>query len=763
MSHHPLFSPRAALILALTLGPASWASVGLCRNTATATLSGMQTSDVPRPRVHAYVYGRANFVAGGSPIAVVSGDLDQDGALDLIAVNNSSDTVSVLIGGPGGSFSTHVDYPTGIEPNATALADLDSDGDLDLAVVDQNCPAGTCGTGSVSVLLGHGDGTFALAVDYATNTNPQSVAIGDWNGDSRADLAVVNAVTIISQGPGTVSILLGNGDGTFQPASEYRAGEGPGGIVTGDFDGDGSLDLAITNFIAVNVVSAVAVLLGKGDGSFEKPVSFPTANGPVSLVSSDLDLDGHLDLATADLGASMISVLRGNGDGTFQVHVDYPTGFAPKALTISDLDQDGLLDLALTAFTAVPGSGSVVLLPGNGDGTFQPYREYFTGPIGPSIMTGDFDGDSKPDLAAPEPSGHVTVLLGNGDGTLPAAAESDTGSGPVAITRDDFDRDQRVDLAIVNQLADTVSILLGVGDGSFLSPVDYATGDSPSAVIAGDFNGDGVSDLAVADALDDTLSVLLGRGDGSLRTRQAYATGSAPLSLVAGDFDGDGELDVASADSGADAVSVLLGKGDGRFWPHMYFVAGPGPISISSSDFDRDGALDLVLADANTPYTGPGKIALLFGNGDGTFGAPVLYDAGIQAVAVTTGDFNADSKPDVAVATDLDVFGSVTVLLGNGDGTLQPQVGYPTGRIAVSVGVADFNGDRKPDLAVVNQGSNLVTILAGRGDGTFGLQANYGTGFGPSALVSGFFDHDDELDLAVVDLFGDSLSVFVSK
>jgi hypothetical protein len=193
----------------------------------------------------------------------------------------------------------------------------------------------------------------------------------------------------------------------------------------------------------------------------------------------------------------------------------------------------------------------------------------------------------------------------------------------------------------------------------------------------------------------------------------------------------------------------------------MDFSAGPGPISVTRADFDHDGKLDLAVADVNTPHFGPGVVSILLGRGDGTFAPPVQVQAGIQACAVRAGDFNGDGKPDLAVATNLDVFGSVAILLGNGNGTFQPQVNYPTGRFSVALSVGDWNGDGAVDLAVVNQSSNTVTILAGRGDGTFELQANYETGGGPTSLVTGDFNLDGELDMAVTSLVN-SLSVFVS-
>src|SRR5260221_8991064 len=129
------------------------------------------------------------------------------------------------------------------------------------------------------------------------------------------------------------------------------------------------------------------------------------------VCSSDL-------LATADLGQNSVSVLRNNGNGTFQAHADYPAGFGPKSIALADLDHDGKIDLALTTFTFSSGGGAVVILLGNGDATFQPFREYLTGPIGPAILAGNVDADTKQDLLVTDQSHHLTVLLGNGDGTL---------------------------------------------------------------------------------------------------------------------------------------------------------------------------------------------------------------------------------------------------------------------------------------------------------------------------------------------------------
>jgi hypothetical protein len=654
---------------------------------------------------------------------MVTGDFNGDGKLDLAVESSGGSLIAVLLGNGDGSFQTLKFYAVGTssgygaESNLVA-GDFNGDGHLDLAVANS-------GSNDVSILLGNGDGTFQPAVEYAVGQQPMSIVAGDFNGDGRLDLATANASS------NDISVLLGNGDGTFQPAKEYAAGNRPFALVAGDFNGDGKLDLAVTG-------SSLSVLLGNGDGTFQAPKTF--AGG--ALVAGDFNGDGRIDLAT--LGRASIYVLLGNGDGTFQAPKEYASGLLASTLVAGDFTGDGRLDLATGGVRL---NGISVLL-NNGDGTFAEKQQAEFGPSfrsqPRSLVAADFNGDGRLDLAtANTGSNDISVLLGNGDGTFQPQQLYAAGNGPVALVAGDFNGDGRLDLAVAHFLDNMVSVLLGNGDGTFQPAVEYAAGNEPFALVAGDFNGDGKLDLAVLDGGDANgngtgVSMLLGNGDGTFRPAKLYAAGNGPDSLVAGDFNGDGNLDLAVVDSGdangnGTGVSMLLGNGDGTFQAPKFFAAPgvgyAGPASLVAGDFNGDGRLDLAT------LNGFNDISVLLGNGDGTFRAQETIATGSFPIPLVAGDFNGDGRLDLATGNYGDVGDpirrrSISVWLGNGDGTFQPAQKYPLGQggyapSPVALVVGDFNGDGRLDLAVVDRGALAygygtgVGVLLGNGGGTF--------------------------------------------
>jgi hypothetical protein len=368
-------------------------------------------------------------------------------------------------------FLAPVGYAVGDYPGAVAVGDFNGDGTPDLAVANKY-------SGTVSVLLANGDGSFRPAVNYDVGGTPTSVAVGDVNGDGLPDLAVANP------SGNTVSVLLGNGDGSFQAARSFAAGDHPQSVVLGDFNGDGLQDLAVGDYSG-----GVSVLLSNGDGSFQAPTSYATGSNVASVAVGDFNGDGNLDLAVANRGDAYswppdygsLSVLLGHGDGTFQPAFTYDgreTAPNPLSVAVGDFNGDGIQDLALLGYHSYfdgTENGLAVLL-GQGDGSF-PYSSFHTSfdrflePKPVAVAVGDFNGDGTPDLAVATGNSNVRVFLDNGDGTFPLYGfEADTEYYTLSVAVGDFNGDGRPDLAAGVQYLNHVDVLLNDADWGGTSP-----------------------------------------------------------------------------------------------------------------------------------------------------------------------------------------------------------------------------------------------------------------------------------------------------
>ena len=341
-----------------------------------------------------------------------------------------------------------------------------------------------------------------IGKNFLAGAGTGTPAVGDFNGDGKLDLAVVNA---------GVGVLLGNGDGTFLPAVQYTAGTQPLSIAAGDFNGDGRLDLAISDAAS----GAISILLGVGDGTFQTASQFPTTPGAqsASIVVSDFNGDGKLDVAVADLSGcggtcSTVEVLLGNGDGTLQAARTFIVGASPTALAVGDFNRDGMQDLAVTW-----GSGNLSILLGNGDGTLQAPVTLALGSTAAAtgIAVGDFNGDGYQDLAvAGGAANSISVLLGNGNGTFsaPATIADSLSQVPAWVAVADFNGDGKTDLVVAlskccgNSGEGAFGVMLGDGAGNFQSMVRYlvpgfTVANSANFLAVADFNGDGKPDLAL--------------------------------------------------------------------------------------------------------------------------------------------------------------------------------------------------------------------------------------------------------------------------
>ena len=686
--------------------------------------------------------GPASYTVRGGTGNVAVGDFTGNGIADLAVVNYGSGDVSILLGRGDGTFRDAVSYATGVNPASVVVGDFNGDGIPDLAVAD--------GAGStVSVLLGNGDGSFRPPASYACGARPVRLVAGDFNGDGILDLAVANWDFVGSDSRGSVHVLLGNGDGSFQLPATYAAGILPIALVEGDFNGDGILDLAVANEgTGTGTDSSISVLKGVGDGSFLPAVDNVPGLRAQSLAIGDLTGNGLPDLIVGRSASTLVTVLRNRGDGSFVAAGDFTAGGDPSDIVSGDFTGHGIPDLAVGSDLR----HTLSILPGNGDGTFGLPLSYAAGEFPGGLATGDFNGDGALDLVVGNTPDSLSVFLNRGDGTLLASVEMYPGTGPVV--GGDFNGDGITDLVAPNfDRPGTISVLLGNGDGTFQPPVRYAVGPDPEAVVVGDFNGDGIPDIAVADTNGPSgnngmVSILLGRSDGTFLPAVDYPVGGLPRLLVVGDFNGDGIPDIATYVGGS--ISVLLGRGDGTFLPAVTTPFQLSPLYLAAGDFNGDGVSDLVFVSPGGPPDYISTVSILLGNGDGTFRAPTIYTAEMRSGFVAVGDFNGDGVPDLAVANYS--AGTVGIWLGNGDGTFQPPVDYAAGGTPRFVAVADFNGDGIPDLAV--SGANAISILLGRGDGSFAPLLSYVGGYAPSPLVVGDFNGGGLPDIAAANQGG---------
>jgi hypothetical protein len=691
------------------------------------------------------------------------------------------------------SFVAASSVSAGSGPRTVAVADLNGDGIPDLAVADNSFPYG------VSVLLGNGDGTFQPPTNYATPTGdwPTDIVVADLNHDGVPDLIVAN----LNDGStdSTVSILLGNGDGTFRPAHDYQAGPQAVSVAVGDFKGNGILDLAVANQYPGST-GGVSLLFGNGDGTFQSPVHLPAGAAPRSVVAADFNRDGKLDLAVTDQasGGGGVNILFGNGDGTFQAPVSYRAGNSPGFLRVADLNGDGAPDLVTTNQTA----NTVSVLLNQGNGTFGSATTYGTGQFPLTVAVADLNGDSIPDLiTANNSGGSVSVLLGQAGGTFASPVDYSAGAGPYSVAVGDFNGDGNLDLVVTNNtFLGSATLLAGRGDGTFLTAANYSVGGRPNVLTVGDVNGDGVPDLVAGSGT--AFNILYGNGDGTFRAPVRLTLGASPTALVLADVNGDGIPDLVYTYSSCSetgctyAVGVQLGNGDDTFQALHSFRTGNNPVSLTVADLNGDGIPDVVTTNAIAGANG--TVSVLLGNGDGTFQTANTFSVGQYPQSVAVGDFDGDGVPDLAVALAAD--SKVTVFHGNGDGTFGPGHDYAV-RGAASVVAADFNGDGILDLvtdqsvllgngdgtfqtAVSHEfigntvvagdfngdgvldlaaaGSPGAGVLLGNGDGTFRPALRYATGTFPVALVAGSFRSDGFLDLAVVNSGSGSVSVLLN-
>jgi hypothetical protein len=620
-------------------------------------------------------------------------------------------------GWPSVSAQTFQNPPlivTNTDPSAIVTADVNQDGNPDLIYVDGSAP----NQYAIHILLGKGDGTFTHKQDielppYACC----ALTVADVTGDGKLDLIVGGSDGF----SGEVAAFPGNGDGTFQsaivssiqPANIAAYIDFRGAFAVGDINGDGKPDLAIVD--ALN--QTVDILLGDGAGHFVLGTStLVGATGVVYLV--DLNGDKKLDMVITDPIGAVFFVFLGNGDGTFSPFVSYRVGSPSGAFLLTDIDGDGRPDMLVSYYP-----GQIGYFKGNSDGTFSSLIPLGASPsTGQLVAAGDLNGDGIPDLTFISDSGLVVSLGHNGLTFGPPLTSISGGStGPYTTLPDtpvvgDFNSDGHTDLAAA--VEGGIELLFGKGDGTFSSASFYDMGQTVGAVAIGNFTANNLPDIAV------TLTapfprLLLGNGHGAFTLgpdpNSSYGSQSADTNIETADFKGDGnvDLDLGTQDPYAPSIgaqSIAFGNGNGTF---------AAPIAVPNAsplvaDFNNDGRSDMISVNGLT-------VTVLLGQANGTFNT-VTTTLLTPASTIGVGDVNKDGKLDLVV----NYSDHIEIWLGNGDGTFAFFDSVPSQGLTYAPidAVTDVDGDGNPDVLFVVDtsqfpGYGYLTIFYGNGDGTF--------------------------------------------
>jgi hypothetical protein len=777
---------------------------------------------------------------GKQPYSVAVADFNHDGNLDIATANSTTYDVTVLLGDGANGFSPAPGSPFGVgaNPESVAVGDFNGDGKPDLAVANW-------GNNNVSVLLGAGNGAFTQAPGspFAVGTRPTSLATGDLNGDGNVDLVVAN------NGSNNVTVLLGTGSGGFNEAngSPFGSGTKPNSVAVGDFDGDGRPDIVVANYGSNDLTQ----LLGDGSGGFSPASDSPIAvgAGPAFVAVGDLNGDGRLDLAVANFGPSSVTVLLGDGSSGFGPAPGSPfaTGTNPISISIGDLNGDGRSDLVTADFS----SKSATVLLGGGSGDFKPAPgSPFAVESNPdSVAIGDFNGDGLPDfVAADAGSNDVTVHLNHGGTSTTLYSSSSQAIYGQQFTLTAF---------VVNSHGDPISgnVIFDYGTGS-LGPVPVISGRATLTIGAGTLLPAGTYSFKAVllgspeyftsesppleqvvikpptitsfsppnkpsaagqkvtlTALVTSTSPIIPQGSAIFRDG-ATVIGTAPLT------NGVATLDWSFGTTGTHMVTVQYRESDFNFLSSIspvtpVTVAGTAHKIVTGTDagglplvnvFSLDGTLERSFLAYTPTFKGGLRVAAGDVNGDGVDdiivspgagGGPLVkvYD-GIDGhqirafyatapsfkggIYVAAGDVNGDGYSDIVCGVGLGGAPHVKVFDGRTAATLFDLPAYPsTFHGGVRVAVGDIDGDGKAEIITSpakGAGQN-VRIFSGKAnamgghDELFNLPTPYGAKYSGGITVAvGDLDGDGRADIILgsgtglspnVKVFGSKTHTFI--
>lgn len=493
----------------------------------------------------------------------------------------------------------------------------------------------------------------------------------------------------------------------------------------------------------------LSVLTREGSGWRRHDLAAPRFATDVAAV--DVDADGRADLILADQTGSALTLLHGGGDGTFEAAGTLASARGARRLLAADLDGDRRTDLL------VIGDDGLFWHRLGADGRLLPPQLLWKSPHLADVSVADLSGDGRPDIAVADRSaGTAIVLLGRADGQVLNSGAYLVGTGPETILTGDVDGDGRADVLTFGRLGSAGTWLRGRGDGSFDGiPCTLASFGALTALVSEDFDGDEHPDLAAVSEDSGALGIFIGLGDGRFRALPPIDVGRRPRGIAVGDFNQDDKPDLAVAVFGGDTVAVLLGDGTGHFAAPRHIAVGGGPLAISAGSFASPISTDLAVVNSLSD-----SVSILYGDGHGQFPKVVDQPVPARPSFLIVGDTNQDGNQDLVVGSNYSE--TVAILLGNGAALDPPTTSKLDGTAKPSV-AEDFDGDGQMDLVNPDELGGAIEILPGERPGEFGKPIRLPVGRAPQALATGDFDRDGKVDLAVADRIGQNIAILFNR
>ncbi len=703
---------------------------------------------------------KVDLTATNRPTGIAIGDLDGDGKPDVAVANESSNVVSVFLNTcttGNVSFAAKVDYATGTSPEDVVIADLDGDGKPDIAVANQS-------SNTVSVLRNNctvGELNFFAKADFSTASSPFRIVVGDIDGDGKQDLAVSNVSSA------SVSVLRNtstSGTISFATKADFTTSNYPYGLGIGDLDGDGKPDLVTGGNTSGAYASILKNTSTSGTISFASKNDYYLNNAVYGTIIGDVDGDNKPDLVTTNVGASSVSVILNspapappvvtsfspvkaavgasvniNGSGFSTTAANNIVFFGDTKATVTSASATSLTVTVpagasfsvlsvLNTENKMTGFSSDRFLPTySGKGTlgsfdFDAKVDVTAGSTSVGVVTGDLDGDGKPDMATGNYDGNnISVYRNTGSsGVLSFATKIDYAANtqPRMITMGDLTGDGKPELAVVHTGSSIVSVYKNastVGTLSFDAKIDFTLPSISMGVLIADVDMDGKPDLLVSNQSSSSISIFQNisgtSGNIMLAPRVDLATSSSPFGISVGDIDGDGKPDIAvSCGSGISVLRNTGSLGVLSFAAKADFTTGSSPQGIKLVDLDGDGKLDLATAcfQSNT------YISLLrntSSSGTISFATKIDYTSGTNPFDLAVGDFDGDGKPDLVASNQststVSVYRNQST---SGTVSFATKVDMATASVPNGLAAADMDGDGKVDIVTACQ-SSLVSVI----------------------------------------------------